>query len=158
MTSTVVLGVIVIGGFFLLGFMGISIARLARQVSSYHNKMSEKMDSMHISMDDIRDQLSKKSMVDIDKNLAFFMNVKPPVKHKPQHSFSEKGNELGISLAKPSANQDRVTMDMIEKGSLGRPTTHIVRCSSCGNKMVYQKTGTNNLAHCPSCGKSITLH
>lgn len=118
-------------------------------------KIQNHLDRLETRIDDVRLLVSSLPTEELDKDTPFFIKVKPATRHEP---VTEKGINQMASTAMKSSGANINPIDASAKGQIGRTTTHIVRCSSCGNKMVYRKSDHKHLVNCENCGKSITLH
>ena len=134
-----------------IGCLGYRVRKTYRSLV----EIQKHLDRLETRIDDVRLLVSSLPTEELDKDTPFFIKIKPATRHAP---VPEKGvNQMG-SAANKSTGTNMNPIDASAKGQIGRTTTHIVRCSSCGNKMVYRKSDHKHLVNCENCGKSITLH
>lgn len=124
-----------------------------------HKNVKTNVNTLEKRVDEILQQLSNATQRGDEKNPPPHLRSTPFRRDPAMDQEEEK--DISKSAAKRPASAPLISVKPQETKAEKKPQmveTHVVRCSSCGNNVIYRKAGRGSVANCPNCGKPLTLH
>ena len=146
-------------GILLLAAVILGLVFLAWRSFRSHKNVRANVNILEKRVDEILQQLSKATQRGDEKNPPSHLRSTPfrrdpSLDQEDEKTFSnpatKRTSTAPLISVKPQETKAEKKPQMVE--------THVVRCSSCGNNVIYRKAGRGSVANCPNCGKPLTLH